>query len=115
MGERKTKGKTTEEAFNQALGASLRRTAASWRKGTVHVEETRLLEDAGKRIDILIADPSLPYVAIETSFQPEDADRDAQKRLGEKIQDDGYEIRTALSVYIPVVYRKKILSTSIEF
>ena len=110
MEERKTKGKTTEETFNQALGAALRCTAASWREGTVHVEETNWLDEGqGKRIDILIADPSLPYVAIETSFQPEDVDHDAQKRLGKTIQHDGYEIRTALSVYISDGYRKKDL------
>ena len=110
MEERKTKGKTTEETFNQALGAALCRTAASWREGTVHVEETNWLEEGrGTRIDILIADPSLPYVAIETSFQPNDANSDAIKRLGKKIKKNAYEIRTALSVYIPDGYREKNL------
>lgn len=85
-------GKTIEETVNQALANALKRTAARWNTEddeVLLVERTGLLAGRGKqakRPDILVSTRGLPPVVIETSFDGNDADKDATERLGATIK-----------------------------
>ena len=59
----------------------------------------------GKRLDILILDPTFRPVAIETSFDGNDADKDAVNRLGLKTVIGGLTIETAFAVDIPAKFK----------
>ena len=106
-------GKTTEPSFNEALGAALRASVVRWREapetgGIVHVEKTGMIAGAGNRgkhLDILILDPTFRPVAIETSFDGNDADKDACNRLGLKTEMGGLLIETAFAVHVPARFR----------
>ncbi len=111
-------GNITEEEFNLALKESLRCTKAHWRSdnGKILVERTRLisgLDNAGKRIDILINDPHSPPTAIECSFNKSDADKDAINRLGVHIKQGYRKIKTSISVYIPESFRERDYSLAL--
>ena len=101
---------TIETTFNLALGEALRTTTEHWRVNPriIQVEETQTLagrDRRAKRPDILIVDDLSPPVVIETSFDKHDADRDAQRRLGESTAQGHLPINTALAVAIDLDYK----------
>ena len=101
---------TIETTFNLALGEALRTTTEHWRENPriIQVEETQTLagrDRRAKRPDILIVDDLSPPVVIETSFDRNDADRDAQRRLGESTAQGHLPINTALAVAIDLDYK----------
>ena len=108
---RKVRGKATEEIVNQALANALKQTTARWNtdgEESLLVERTGLLEGAGnqgKHPDILIATKSMPPVVVETSFDGNDADKDARERLGATTKRDGLKIDTAISIKNPEAFR----------
>ena len=103
-------GRTTEESFNGALGAALRRTSVRWSETPeyVRVEETDLLHDKpGLKPDILINDGVFPPVVLECSFIGPDADQDAIRRLGLETQQGRFRISTAIALHIPERFRQQ--------
>lgn len=95
-----------EEHLNRLLGERLRQSNPLWR-GHVRVEETGLIAGhAGRRVDILLANPAVPVVAIETSYARNDADRDARSRLGLRYRDTMEEIKTAIAVELEPRHRR---------
>ena len=98
----RSKGKLHEHTFNIEFGRALAETEARW---LAHADEYILAERAGTldrgRADVLIDDPQMPAAAVETSFDPADADRDARDRLGRKTTRGGREILAVLAVHIP--------------
>ena len=76
---------TTEHTINDALAELLRGTRRAWR--TAHVvssENTGMLVGSNKRPDILVLEPSVSPVVIETEVTPgTTVESDAIARLGE--------------------------------
>ena len=99
---KQSKGKLHEHTFNIEFGKVLAETEARW---LVHSDEYILAERTGAlnsgRADILIDDPQMPAAAIEASFNPADADRDAQDKLGRKTTQGGRPLLAVLAVHIP--------------
>ena len=62
-------------------------------------------KNQGKHLDILILDPTFRPVAIETSFDGNDADKDACNRLGLTTNARGLLIETAFAVRVPSEFR----------
>ena len=95
-------GRLHEHTFNIEFGKALAETEARW---LAHSDEYILAERTGTlnsgRADILIDDPQMPAAAIEASFNPADADRDAQDRLGQKTTRGGRPLLAVLAVHIP--------------
>ncbi len=95
-------GNLHEHSFNTEFGKALAESDARWR---AHADEYILAERTGTldrgRADVLIDDPTMPAVAIETSFDPADADKDARDRLGRRTIRGGRELLTVLAVHIP--------------
>ena len=104
---KRSKGKLHEHTFNIEFGKVLAETEARW---LVHSDEYILAERTGTlssgRADILIDDPEMPAAAIEASFIPADADRDAQGKLGRKTTRGGRPLLAVLAVHIPEEYRE---------
>ncbi|MYG70382.1 MAG: hypothetical protein F4069_11745 [Rhodothermaceae bacterium] len=102
-------GRTTEESFNGALGAALRRTSVRWSEAPecIQVEETNLLHaQSSLKPDILINDGVFPPVIIECSFSATDADQDATRRLGLETRRGRFRIRTVIALHIPERFRR---------
>ncbi len=82
---KQSKGKLHEHTFNIEFAKVLAETEARW---LAQSDEYILAERTGTlssgRADILIDDPQMPAAAIEASFNPKDADKDAQVKLGRK-------------------------------
>ena len=101
---------TIESTFNLSLGDALRTTSARWsdQQNFIRVEETNVIYGSGnrgKRPDILVLDKVSPPVVIECSFDGNDADRDAEARLGLFTRTGQLKIKSAVSVYIPNRFR----------
>lgn len=63
------------------------------------IEQTKVIREApGKHPDILVVHHSIPPVAIETSAQRGDADRDAIERLGKYYTGNNRPIQTTIAV-----------------
>ena len=77
-------GKLDEHAFNREFARVLAETDPRW---LARANEYILAERTGTldrgRADVLIDDPGMPAAAVETSFDSEDADRDARNRLAD--------------------------------
>ncbi len=97
-----SRGRLHEHTFNIGFGQVLAETEPRW---LAHSEEYILAERTGAldsgRADILIDDPQMPAAAIEASFNPADADRDAQDRLGQTTARGGRPLLAVLAVHIP--------------
>ena len=97
-----SRGRLHEHTFNIGFGQVLAETEPRW---LAHSDEYILAERTGAldsgRADILIDDPQMPAAAIEASFNPADADRDAQDRLGQNTTRGGRPLLAVLAVHIP--------------
>ena len=95
-------GRLHEHTFNIEFGKVLAKTDARWRD---HFDEYILPERPGTlssgRADILIDDPQMPAAAIEASYNPADADRDARARLGQNTTRGGRPLLAVLALHIP--------------
>ena len=100
-------GRLHEHTFNIEFGKVLAETEARWH---AHTGEYILAERSGTlssgRADILIDDPQMPAAAIEASFNPADADRDARDKLGRITKHGGRPLLAVLAVHIPEEYRE---------
>ncbi len=99
-------GTLHEQTFNIEFARALAATDARWR---AHADECILAERSGVldqgRADVLIDDPRMPAVAVELSFDPADADKDARARLGGRTARGGRPLATILAVHVPAECR----------
>ena len=99
-------GRLHEHTFNIEFGKVLAETDARW---CAHSDEYILAERPGTlssgRADVLIDDPQMPAAAIEASYNPADADRDAQARLGQNTTRGGRPLLAVLALHIPEEYK----------
>lgn len=94
---------TTEPTINDALAQALMETRSLWRyKGVVKSENINVLKGSGKRPDILITEPNVSPVIIETEVLPADTvESDAKDRLGEHLTPSGKRILSSLAIRLP--------------
>jgi hypothetical protein len=100
---------TTEHTINDALAALLRETRRLWRKGNVvSSENTGMLVGSNKRPDILVLEPNVSPVAIETEVVPATTvEADAVSRLGELARVNGRTILSSIAVRLPERLKKR--------
>ena len=98
---------TTEHTINDALAAVLMETRSLWRfKGAVRSENIDVLKGSGKRPDILIIEPNVSPVIVETEILPAiSVEADAKQRLGEPLSNSGQRILSSLAVRLPLRLR----------
>jgi len=98
---------TTEHTINDALAEILIETRSLWRfKGVVRSENIDVLKSSGKRPDILITEPNVSPVIVETEILPAiTVEADARQRLGEHLSPSGRRILSSLAVRLPVRLR----------
>ena len=100
---------TTEHTINDELAARLRETRHAWRDSdVVRSENTRMLKGNAKRPDILVLEPNVAPVCIETEVVPAvTLESDATARLGEELRSNGRKILSCISVRLPSTLTKK--------
>jgi len=98
---------TTEHTINDALAEVLTGTRSLWRyKGVVKSENIDVLKGSGKRPDILITEPHVSPVIVETEILPAiSVESDARQRLGEHLSISGRRILSSLAVRLPLRLR----------
>jgi len=98
---------TTEQTVNDTLAAVLMETRSLWRyRGVVKSENVDVLKGSGKKPDILITEPSVSPVIVETEILPaHSVESDAKQRLGEHLVPSGRRILSSLAVRLPVRLR----------
>ena len=106
----------TEHTINDALAALLRKTRRAWyAAGVVSSENTGILKLAAKRPDILVMEPNVSPVVIETEVMPAvHADDDAVSRLGDQVKSTGRAILSSIAVRLPARLRDKQPGASID-
>jgi len=100
---------TTEHTINDAIAELLRQTRRLWRENhIVCSENTGMLRDSHRRPDILITEPNVSPVVIETEVFPANTvEADATSRLGEQLRTTGRLILSSVAVRLPEVLRTK--------
>jgi hypothetical protein len=100
---------TTEHTINDALAGRLRETRRAWSAGNVvSSENTGMLVGSNKRPDILLLEPSVSPVAIETEVSPAaTVECDAGSRLGELVRVNGRPILSSIAVRLPERLKKR--------
>ncbi len=95
---------TTEQTINDALAAILMETRSLWRyKGVVKSENVDVLKGSGKKPDILITEPNVCPVIIETEILPATSvEVDAKQRLGEHLSPSARRILSSVAIRLPV-------------
>jgi len=98
---------TTEHTINDVLAEALMETRGLWRyKGVVKSENIDVLMSGGKRPDILITEPNVSPVIVETEIVPAIlVESDARHRLGEIPTRSGRRILSSIAVRLPVRLR----------
>lgn len=98
---------TTEHTINDALAEVLMGTRSLWRyKGVVKSENIDVLKGGGKRPDILITEPNVSPVIVETEILPAiSVEWDARQRLGEFLIPSGRRILSSMAVRLPARLR----------
>lgn len=100
---------TTEHTINDALAGLLRGTRKAWRDGDVVISEnTRRLARSTERPDILVIEPQVSPVCIETEVEPAtNVEKEAISRLGRKLDGDGNVILASIALRLPAHLRSK--------
>jgi len=98
---------TTEHTINDALAEVLAETRSLWRfKGVVRSENIDVLKGGGKRPDIIISEPNVSPVVVETEIMPAPSvEVDATQRHGEQLLPSGRRILSSLAVRLPTRLR----------
>jgi hypothetical protein len=98
---------TSEHAINDAIAEALRPTRHGWRtQGVIHSGTTGTLTGTDTPPDILVAEPGVSPVAIETERLPAvTVEAEARKRLGEALNENGRRIVSAIAVRSPARFR----------
>ena len=99
----------TEHTINDALAELLRGTRHTWHEGDVVTsEDTGKLKDTAGRPDILVAEPNVSPVVIETEVLPAiTVEAEASDRLGAKMRKTGRKILSSIAVRLPERLRQK--------
>jgi hypothetical protein len=99
----------TEHTINDALAELLRRTRRAWRDDKVVTsEDTGQLKDTSGRPDILVIEPNVCPVVIETEvFPATTVEVEALSRLGAQMRTTGRRILSSVAVRLPDRLRKK--------
>lgn len=99
----------TEHTINDALAAVLRNTRRAWSaSGAISSENTGVLKHSAKRPDIVVTEPNVSPVVIETEVVPAaTVDADAASRLGDTIRATGRAILSSIAVRLPARLRMK--------
>ncbi len=99
---------TTEHTINDALAAVLRETRRAWHTSRiVNSENTGILKGSAKRPDILVLEPNVSPVVIETEVLPAiTVESDATSRLGEVVRTTGRTILSSIAVRVPARLRE---------
>jgi hypothetical protein len=94
---------TTEHTINDALAEVLKETRSLWRQiGVVKSENIDVLKKSGKRPDILITEPNVSPVVVETEIIPGvTVESDARQRLGDHLSPSEKRILSALAIRLP--------------
>ena len=94
---------TTEHTINDALAAALMETRSLWRQiGVVKSENIDVLKGSGKRPDILITEPNVSPVIVETEILPANSvESDAKQRLGQHLAPSHGRILSSLAIGLP--------------
>src|ERR1700722_6392546 len=100
---------TTEHTINDAIAGLLRETRRSWRAGDiVSSENTGMLKGSSGRPDILVTEPLVSPVVIETEVMPaQTVEPEAVSRLGEQIRTTGRTLLSSIAIRLPDRLRKK--------
>ena len=100
---------TTEPTINDALASVLSETRSLWRApGVVRSENTGVLVAAGKKPDILIVEPNVSPVVIETEVVPAaNVETDARQRHGQRLKTTGAPILSSLAIRMPARLRNE--------
>jgi hypothetical protein len=98
---------TTEPTINDALAGALMETRSLWRyRGVVKSENVDVLKGSGKKPDILITEPNVSPVIVETEVLPANSvESDAKQRLGERLTLSHGRILSSLATRLPVRLR----------
>jgi hypothetical protein len=99
---------TTEHSINDALATALSGTRSLWRHSkVVSSENTGMIKGSNKRPDILVIEPSVSPVTIETEILPAiTVEAEALSRLGESLRDTGRVILSSIAVRLPMRLRQ---------
>jgi hypothetical protein len=99
---------TTEHTINDALAEELRGTRRAWRASDiVRSENTGMLRGGAGRPDILILEPNVSPVVIETEVLPAaTVEAEAIARLGQRIRTTGRIILSSIAVRLPLRLRQ---------
>ncbi len=100
---------TTEHTINDTIAGVLRQTRRAWRdSNTVSSENTSMLKGSHGQPDILVTEPNVSPVVIETEVLPATTvESDAVSRLGLQLRDTGRTILSSIAVCLPVRLRTK--------
>jgi hypothetical protein len=100
---------TTEHTINDALAELLRGTRRAWRHSDiVSSENTGQLKGSNARPDILVVEPNVSPVVIETEVIPAiTVEAEAGDRLGKQLKTTGNTILSSVAVRLPVRLRNK--------
>jgi hypothetical protein len=100
---------TTEHTINDALAVLLRGTRCAWRNsGVVKSEDTSNVKGSHAQPDILVIEPNVSPVVIETEILPATTvELDAISRLGEKVRVTGRTILSSVAVRLPLRLKTK--------
>ena len=94
---------THEHTINDALAEVLRETRRAWQQpNVVRSENTRMLRGSNERPDILVIEPNVSPVVIETEILPAaTVEPEAIARLGKQIRATGKTILSSIAVRLP--------------
>ena len=94
---------TTEHTINDALAGVLRGTRRAWQQSSVvRSENTGMLKGSNERPDILVIEPTVSPVVIETEVLPaRDVESEATSRLGKQMRVTGRPILSSIAVRLP--------------
>lgn len=100
---------TTEHTINDAIAEVLRGTRRAWRDSDiVSSENTGQIKGSTARPDILVLEPNVSPVVIETEVLPAvTVEAEAVARLGVKLKKTGHTILSSLAVRLPLRLRGK--------
>ena len=98
---------TTEHTMNDALATLLRKTKRAWSTaGVISSENTKTLKNSTGRPDILIQEPGISPVTIETEVLPAiTVEPEARSRLGCQVATTGRPILASVAVRLPLRLR----------
>ena len=100
---------TMEHTINDSIAALLKETRRAWRDSDiVSSENTGQLKGSTARPDILVVEPSVSPVVIETEVVPAiTVESEALSRLGAQLRETGTKILSSIAVRLPIRLRQK--------